>query len=102
MSAVDPGHGPLFKGGPPCPACGEDCVDWVVAEKPCRVACAEIIGAAWMPWVNVLTIRCACGREHEHRADRRWATCPACQLVCDTRDLDRLYRARCEAGTIPV
>ena len=38
----------------------------------------EQIDAHWTQTVNLLTIRCDCGKEFIHRVDRWTMICPAC------------------------
>jgi len=38
----------------------------------------KIIGYRWTWTVNMLLIRCACGAEFEHRADRWAVKCSSC------------------------
>lgn len=45
-----------------------------------------IVGARWTPRVNMLEIRCGCGRTFEHRSDR-WRVRCACG---ETERLDAL------------
>lgn len=39
----------------------------------------KIINARWTPKVNMLIIRCDCGHEFEHRADRWGVKCLNCK-----------------------
>lgn len=38
----------------------------------------RIVDALWSPGANVLVLRCACGAEYKHPANRWQVTCPAC------------------------
>jgi len=38
----------------------------------------KIIDAKWTPKVNLLKIKCSCGEEFWHRADRWTLQCPRC------------------------
>jgi hypothetical protein len=38
-----------------------------------------ITGARWTPRVNMIQMKCQCGKVFEHRADRWWAQCPECR-----------------------
>ena len=38
----------------------------------------KIIGAKWASKVNILIIKCKCGHEFEHQADRWGVKCPNC------------------------
>lgn len=46
----------------------------------------KIIGVRWTAKINMLAIRCGCGRDFEHRADR-WRVRCRCGAV---EDLGRL------------
>lgn len=38
----------------------------------------KLLGARWTARVNFLQVRCDCGKEFEHRADRWHIKCPVC------------------------
>lgn len=38
----------------------------------------EIIDARWTSKVNIIKIKCSCGKEFETRADRNKVLCPKC------------------------
>lgn len=51
-----------------------------------------IVGARWTPRVNLLDVRCHCGRAFEHRADRGLVRCPACRFATGVGPLRERYR----------
>ena len=51
----------------------------------------RIIGARWSLYSNMLTIRCGCGHEFEHRADRVKVVCPKCGWTADCVEMKRRY-----------
>lgn len=46
-----------------------------------------IINARWTPMVNYLLIKCECGYEWWHRADRRKIVCDKCLTKTDCHKL---------------
>jgi len=52
----------------------------------------KVIGARWTEKVNILKLRCDCGVEFEHPANRKWAECPACKKGVDTLGLKAKQR----------
>lgn len=51
----------------------------------------EIVEARWTPRVNLLRVRCGCGKEHEHRADRWTVRCPHCGALDHLGSLRAAY-----------
>ncbi len=57
-----------------------------------------IVNAMWTSAYNVLTIRCSCGNDFPHRADRWKVVCPYCN---SRSDLDVL-RSAIHPGQITI
>lgn len=51
----------------------------------------KIMNAKWDPKVNWLVIKCECGREFRHRADRIKVLCPRCYRTADLMKLKDAY-----------
>lgn len=49
----------------------------------------NIEDAYWTPTVNMLLIRCQCGKLFEHPANRKVALCPQCGLTKNTLIMKR-------------
>ena len=52
----------------------------------------QLIDAKWTPKVNLLKIRCPCGNEFWHRADRRKVKCPECDYDWHLGAIREQYR----------
>jgi len=51
----------------------------------------QLIDAKWTPKVNLLKIKCRCGNEFWHRADRWRVKCPECDYEDHLGPIRRRY-----------
>lgn len=55
----------------------------------------KIIDVRWTPTMNILKIRCDCGKEFERRADKVKVTCPSCYKIGDLHFLKSIEGELC-------